>query len=213
MLFLADASESHDVIASELKCEVGQLITPLTRRKNRGGVFGIDNGAFAHFDAKSFRSLLKRETPNKDRCLFVAAPDVVCSARRTLECFEQHWRAELEGWPLALVMQDGQENLPIPWALISCIFVGGSDEFKLGPYATHCIKAAQIMGKYVHVGRINTPNRWEYFEKLGVDSCDGTGLSRYTHMRNRVADLNLFDLAEQPPDELVFESSETENVD
>jgi hypothetical protein len=42
------------------------------------------------------------------------------------------------------------------------------------------------MGKYVHVGRVNTPGRFRYFEDLEVDSIDGTGLSRYTHMREEI---------------------------
>lgn len=35
----------------------------------------------------------------------------------------------------------------------------------------------------VHIGRVNTPGRFERFEKLGADSIDGTGLARYSHMR------------------------------
>jgi hypothetical protein len=29
-------------------------------------------------------------------------------------------------------------------------------------------------------------SRFEYFEELGADSIDGTGLSRYSHMRERI---------------------------
>jgi hypothetical protein len=93
----------------------------------------------------------------------------------------------LQGWKLALVCQDGQEELPIPWQFIGAIFVGGSTAWKCGPHATACIKAAQALGKWVHVGRVNDPARFEHFENLGVDSIDGTGLARYTHMREAIA--------------------------
>jgi hypothetical protein len=193
MMFLADSPESPQTIAAEMGVECGQLITPLTKRTNVGRVpWALDNGAFSHFDTKQFQRILKRELPNKSRCLFVAAPDVVGDARRTLECFE-HWLGALHGWPVALVIQDGAEHLGIPWRLLRAVFIGGSTEFKCGPKAVAVIKAAQIMGKHVHVGRINTRDRWDYFDKLGVDTCDGTGLARYSHMRKAINAPNLLD--------------------
>jgi hypothetical protein len=113
-------------------------------------------------------------------------PDVVASARRTLEVFD-HWSTKLlGGWPLALVAQDGQENLPIPWNQIEAIFIGGSTKFKLSTSAADICRAGKAIGKWVHAGRVNVPARFEYFESLGVDSIDGTGLSRYSHMRERI---------------------------
>jgi hypothetical protein len=115
----------------------------------------------------------------------VAAPDVVGSARRTLECFE-YWRDRLCAWPLALVAQDGLESLDIPWRQITAVFIGGSTAWKMGPHAAQIVKAAKVCGKWVHAGRVNTPGRLEYFEELGADSIDGTGLSRYSWMRARI---------------------------
>ena len=188
MLVLLDTSESLDVCADELHCEVEQLLTPLTRfnLQRPGARFAIDNGAFAGFKAEAFRSLLLRELPRREECLFIAVPDVVGSARRTLEVFE-HWRESLfETWPLALVAQDGQQDLPIPWDEIDAIFVGGSTEFKLSSHVEHIVRAAKCIGKWVHIGRVNTPGRFEYFEKMGADSIDGTGLSRYSWMRENI---------------------------
>lgn len=189
MIVYLDTSHDLDECAEELGgVEVRQLLTPLTRFRPQkpDEDFAIDNGAFARFDADAFRALLAREKPRRDLCRFVAVPDVVGSARRTLECFE-HWRPQLNGWPLALVAQDGIEALPIPWCWIKAVFVGGSTHWKMSTAAAQTIRAAQIMGKWVHVGRVNTPARFEYFEQLGVDSIDGTGLSRYSHMRTNVA--------------------------
>jgi hypothetical protein len=54
---------------------------------------------------------------------------------------------------------------------------------QLGAMCVRYIKAAKMFGKWVHAGRVNTPARFEHFEKLGADSIDGTGLARYDHMR------------------------------
>jgi hypothetical protein len=69
---------------------------------------------------------------------------------------------------------------------IEALFIGGTDDFKLGKHGAACVKAAKALGKWCHVGRVNTPGRLEYFEELGADSCDGTGLARYSHMRRAI---------------------------
>jgi hypothetical protein len=188
LLPLLDTGQDLDACAAEIGCEVGQLLTPLTRYRLRDPErpWAIDNGAFARFDERAYMALLKREEHHRDRCLFVTAPDVVASARRTLEVFER-WKQRLAGWPIALVCQDGQQDFPIPWDDISAIFIGGSTNWKISDHAAHCIKAAKALGKWAHVGRVNDPARWEHFEKIGADSIDGTGLARYTHMREAIA--------------------------
>jgi hypothetical protein len=154
----------------------GQLITSLTRHSNRGDLpFAIDNGAYSGFNVDAFVAVLRRELPNRTRCVFIAVPDVVGSARRTLEAFS-FWYPKLHGWPLALVAQDGIESLEVPWNLLAAIFIGGSDAFKDGRDAAAVVKCAKIIGKWVHVGRVNTVRRWRHFQELGADSCDGTGL-------------------------------------
>lgn len=187
MIALLDTSEDLSIAQAELGCAVEQLLTPLTRfkRQHAEGFFAIDNGAFAGFQADAFLSLLEREYESRNLCRFVAVPDVVASARRTLEVFD-HWRYRLSGWPLALVAQDGQENLEIPWKGIEAVFIGGSTKWKLSDAAADVCRAAKAIGKWVHAGRVNTPARFEYFEKLGADSIDGTGLSRYSWMRERI---------------------------
>jgi hypothetical protein len=130
--------------------------------------------------------LLKREEHHKDRCLFVSAPDIVGSAQRTLELFGL-WKPRLAGWPVALVCQDGQEYLPIPWDEIAAVFIGGTTNWKCSHHVEQIIKTAKLFEKWVHVGRVNDPVRFKHFEEIGADSCDGSGLARYTHMRKAVA--------------------------
>lgn len=199
MIAMIDTPQSLDQCAEELGCEVRQFFSPQTYRRAQQPEmrFGIDNGAFGKFDEPLFLRLMERERARRDLCDFLAVPDVVVKtrygvigdARRTLEVFDS-WRRrpELAGWPLTLVCQNGQENLTLPWEYCSGVFIGGDDEWKQGPGAAAIIKAAKMLGKRVHVGRVNTPGLFEFFEDLGADSTDGTGLARYTHMRKAIWD-------------------------
>jgi len=187
MIALLDNGQDLDRCAAELGCEVGQLLTPLTKYRLRdpSRPWAIDNGAFARLELASFEALLGRHEHHHEHCLFVTVPDVVGSARRTLELFE-FWKPRLKGWKLALACQDGQENLPIPWSEIDAVFIGGTSTFKDRDYAAHIVQAAKAMGKWVHVGRVNHAARFEHFMQLGADSIDGTGIARYTHMREAI---------------------------
>ena len=75
----------------------------------------------------------------------------------------------------------------MPWDAVDAVFIGGSTNWKCSIAAVQIIQAAQLLGKHVHVGRVNGPERWEHFDKLGVDSADGTGIARYSHMREAIA--------------------------
>lgn len=198
MIVMLD-SNKLDAAEQELGCKVEQLLTPLTRfvRQRKTEKFTIDNGAFSRFNADGFLSLLDREKGDLHLCRWVAVPDVVGSARRTLEVFER-WAGKIAEWPLALVCQDGQEDLPIPWESIQAVFIGGSTDWKMSKSASAIIKAANMLGKWCHVGRVNTPGRFEYFEELGADSIDGSGLARYSHMRKAI-----YESARQPTLELL----------
>lgn len=197
---MLDTSDDLDQAQREIGHPVEQLFTPLTRfRPQRPDQhFAIDNGAFTEFRRDAFLALLDREKPRRHLCRFVTVPDVVSresersrdaigSARRTLEVFDA-WSRRLPGWPLALACQDGQEDLPIPWERLAAVFIAGSTQWKLSIHAAHIVKAAKALGVWVHIGRINTPDRWAHFEWLGADSCDGSGLARFSHMRDKIAD-------------------------
>jgi len=186
MIALLDNGQDLEECERELGVSVGQLLTPLTRYRLRSDLWGVDNGAFSNFDEKAFRALLRREEHHRDQCLFVAAPDIVGSAQRTHELFGL-WAPQLSGWPVALVCQDGQENLPIPWDDVAAVFIGGTTNWKLSVHVEQIVKTAKMFGKWVHAGRVNDPARFRHFEAMGVDSCDGSGLARYTHMRVAVS--------------------------
>lgn len=189
MIVMMDTSTPLEVCEAELGMPCEQLCTPASNRslQREAGRFCVDNGAFANFDGDAFMRLLNKLEPSRAACRFIAVPDVVGSARRTIEAFER-WAPRLKSkrWPLAFVCQDGQEDAPIPWDDIAAVFIGGSTKWKLSESAGAIIKASRVMNCWCHVGRVNTPGRLEFFEASGADSCDGTGLARYTHMRAAV---------------------------
>lgn len=155
-----------------------QLRTPLTRHKVSGRPYGLDNGCFSEFKSKTWARMLDeaRKFPPK----FVCLPDIVGDARRTLELFEC-FEEVTNDLPRALVLQDGIGDFSIPWHKISAVFVGGSDAFKTSPESINACRTAKILGKWVHVGRVNSVSRLDSFIGLG-DSCDGSGISKYDHM-------------------------------
>jgi EAL domain-containing protein (putative c-di-GMP-specific phosphodiesterase class I) len=77
------------------------------------------------------------------------------------------------------VAQDGLEDHPVPWGLIDALFIGGTTEFKMGPVAAAAAQQARLLGKWVHMGRVNTRRRIRYAKSLGCDSMDGTSFSRF----------------------------------
>lgn len=190
MIALLDNGQDLEQCAREIGGPVGQLLSPLTSYTLRAENFGIDNGGFNEVDVNGVVRIMKREEQNRERCYFVTAPDVAGSARRTAELF-WHFKSLFEGWPVAFVCQDGQEDLPMPWEHISAIFIGGSTSWKCSQHPVHLIKTAKALGKWVHAGRVNTALRMKHFEKLGTNSYDGTGIGRFTHMRQAIADRHI----------------------
>jgi hypothetical protein len=192
--FLLDTSDTLAKCQEDLgpSIEIGQLVTPLTGRTNLGVVWAMDNGAFARFDSRNFLRILKRDEEHKSRCLFVALPDVVGAARRTLELFDA-WEERVGFWPKALVMQDGIEDLDLGayWHRLRAVFIGGTTAFKNSPDAMHVALAARALDIHVHVGRVNTPERMDRWLDV-ADSADGTGVARYTHMRKALTEDHLF---------------------
>lgn len=155
-----------------------QLRTPLTQYALSGKPYGLDNGCFSGALPAGWKAML--DQAEDARPVFVCLPDIVGSARRTLDLFEVFER-ETAGLPRALVLQDGINDVSIPWNKIDAVFVGGTDRFKTSDEALAAVRCAKLLGKWVHVGRVNTPTRVESY--LGIaDSIDGSGISRYDHM-------------------------------
>ena len=153
----------------------------------------MDNGCFSEFKEKEWISLLDdvREQEHqlkRAHIKFVCAPDFVGSAVRTMDLFNV-FKRKINPLPAALVLQDGIGMVQIPWDEIAAVFVGGTDKFKTSTEAMDACRAAKMLGKWVHVGRINSTQRALFWMDI-ADSCDGSGVSRFgdtkydTHIRD-----------------------------
>jgi len=182
MKFLIDNSPEKVKKYMEQRPDIfcGQLLTPLTGYSNFGGSYALDNGAFSRFDKEKFQKMIERDKNHKSNLLFIVCPDVVGDFRRTLELFKYKIKFIPHGFPVALVAQDGAENMDIPWDQFSCLFLGGRDPWKDSVQAQAIVKTAKVLGKHVHIGRVNTFERWKLFSDLGADTCDGSGMAMYT---------------------------------
>ncbi|MFC6883357.1 hypothetical protein [Actinomadura yumaensis] len=116
-----------------------------------------------------------------DNLIFATAPDVV----------GDHWatwarsrsmlpRIRSLGYAAAFVAQNGMEadHSCWMWDEFQVLFIGGSSEWKLSAEAAELARAARAMGKWVHVGRVNSFMRYLYAaEEMLADSVDGTYLT------------------------------------
>jgi hypothetical protein len=141
-------------------------------------MWGADNGAFSGFKEDKYLRMLERLS-NKN-CKFVTAPDVVGNAEETLKLFHK-WKSVIKkhNLPIALVGQDGLENLEIPWNEFQGFFIGGSTEWKLSEQVRRLINIAKHKNKWVHMGRVNSVRRIRYAMEIGCDSIDGTAYSKF----------------------------------
>jgi len=161
-----------------------QLRTPLTRNAWGGTEWGLDNGCFKRFREKTWQRMVNECYEMEVRPKFVCLPDIVGDARRTIELFKM-FTEHTGGLKSCLVLQDGIGNHDLPWCKIKAVFVGGSDDFKVSAECMGAVKVAKYLGKWVHVGRVNTAERVKYW--LGIaDSIDGSGISKYDHMLENV---------------------------
>ncbi|MCP4440955.1 MAG: hypothetical protein GY810_18695 [Aureispira sp.] len=170
-----------------------QLRTPLTGYKLAGVPYGLDNGCLKRFNQAKWEKLLDDAEIHRPK--FVCLPDIVCDAARTLDLFDA-FELRTNGLPRALVLQDGISNHRIDYSKLEAVFVGGSDAFKISPEAIAACKAAKMLGKWVHVGRVNTAERVSNWIGL-ADSIDGSGISKYDHMLEKVINA-IENKAEQP---------------
>lgn len=185
-IFLDCSPEKIETYSKKYNYNFGQLRTPLTGYALSGKQYGLDNGCFSKFNDKTWRRLLneakKQDLINQPE--FVCAPDIVGDARRTLELFDMFYD-EIKPLKACLVLQDGIGNFSINWNKVDAVFVGGSDAFKISNEAVNACKVAKYLGKWVHVGRVNTAERVKNWIDL-ADSIDGSGISKYDHMLEAV---------------------------
>ncbi len=180
MLYLGNAS-SPAVREAIRTGEIGQMCSPAEGRTPADArVWAADNGCYGggYPGDAGWLAWLSRLSGHAGRCLFATAPDVLADAAATLTRSAPHLPAiRALGYPAALVAQDGQEHLPVPWEEFDVLFLGGSTAWKLGPAAADLARQALHCGKTVHMGRVNSARRWRHALRLGCASVDGTHLA------------------------------------
>ena len=145
-----------------------------------GQPWAADNGRFSaphnYTDAR-YLAWLDKLAPYRDRCLFATAPDVLGDGVATL-ALSTPMPAPIRaaGYRVALVAQDGREEMPLDWGAFDALFVGGTDPWRHSDGLRRLVAEAKARGKWVHMGRVNSLRRMRYAESIGCDSADGTVL-------------------------------------
>ncbi len=114
-------------------------------------------------------------------CAFVVAPDRLCDPEGTWRRAER-WleRVREAGFGVAVVAQDGAEEHRAMWdeeERWDALFVGGSTAWKCSEAARLCVREAQLLGKWTHMGRVNSWKRLQLAASWSLDSVDGTFLA------------------------------------
>lgn len=180
MIYFGNPCGSSAVLGAMSRGKLGFIATPAQSNPRPAGVrWCADNGCFSdrYRGDWEFTVWLAGQR-GIDDCEFAVAPDVVGDAERTLA----RSRPLLTvirgmGYRVALVAQDGLEQLRIPWDRFDALFIGGSTEWKLGAGARAIAREASLRCKWVHMGRVNSRERLRYAATIGCDSADGTLLT------------------------------------
>lgn len=144
----------------------------------------LDNGAFGAwtkgkaFPEASFLFTLDNCDRYHLELDFVVVPDLVAQGKASLE-FSLDWTHHLDGWPLALALQDGmapQDILPYHH-LFDVIFLGGTVKWKWRTL-TMWKAFADSIGKPLHIGRCGSLEGLKRAKALGVASVDSTNFIR-----------------------------------
>lgn len=180
MLYFATAS-TPPVRDAMRAGEIGMIANPGAGNVVEPGyIWCGDNGCFTGLYPGDgpFLDWLDARHPYVDNCRFIVAPDVPFDAHGTLARFDDMApKIRAAGFPVALAAQNGQENLPVPWDQLDCLFLAGDTEWKIGSHARRLAAEARDRGKWVHMGRVNSLRRLRIAEAFGCHSADGTFLT------------------------------------
>ncbi len=153
----------------------------MRNRVPAAGPWAADNGCYTEkvpFDLGRYLAWLKRHQHAAARCRFATAPDVVADAAAT-------WRRSSHvlplirrlGYPAGYCAQDGIDPTTLEWDAFDALFVGGSTAFKLAESTYALVAEAARRGKWTHMGRVNSGQRFRAAAMAGYDSVDGTILA------------------------------------
>ncbi len=156
--------------------------------RTEGFRYALDNGAWTSFqrgepfDEAAFERAVALLGADAD---WIAVPDIVMGGMASLK-FSRMWlarlrnRRSLSSATFMIAVQNGIapghiRDLTGPRV---GIFVGGDTEWKLATM-TGWARLAHARGAICHVGRVNSARRIRLCAAAGVDSFDGSGVSRF----------------------------------
>jgi hypothetical protein len=171
-------TRSRKLIARLAALGFAEMVQPDEGRPRRRP-FIRDNAAFKNwragreFDAEGFRAALAAD--ENDPPLFVVVPDRVAGGVESLR-FSLSWVDECRVVaPAYLVVQDGMHLRQVARVLhrFDGVFVGGTLGWKLKT-AEAWVNLAHAHGKPCHIGRVGTPKRVRWAQRIGADSIDSS---------------------------------------
>jgi len=156
--------------------------------RTEGFRYALDNGAWTSFQrgeafhAAAFERALARVGAGAD---WIVLPDIVIGGLASLR-FSQAWlhklrqRHNLRNKMFLIAVQNGMapQHLRRLLGPRVGVFVGGDTAWKLTTMAIWA-RLAHAHGTICHVGRVNSARRIRLCAAAGVDSFDGSGVSRF----------------------------------
>lgn len=155
------------------------------------GQYALDNGAWIFHEMSlgaDFQPFIDALVTIGPRADFVAVPDIVAGGLDSLRLSARWLPWVLAHTELALVpVQDGMEPGDVATMVGPRvgIFVGGSFDWKWTTVSSWA-RFARERGVYIHVGRVNSAKRSNLCADLGVDSCDGSTVARFSKTASRM---------------------------
>jgi len=140
--------------------------------------WACDNDCFKGLNAPQFLRCLAKMKEYAAAPMWVTCPDVVGDHVETLRLWNCWSPVLIElGFIPAFVLQDGCSPSDVP--ACDVLFVGGTDQYKLGREAANCVRMGKAAGRAVHMGRVNSLKRIAYAWRIGCDSVDGRQWSSF----------------------------------
>lgn len=174
------------------------LVSAANDLRHEGMPYALDNGAWSYhqkglaFDERRYERAVDLLAERAD---WTVIPDVVGNRDATLKLIEK-W---LPMMPLAraprvlLAVQDGMTPSDVAPFIAKHgrrvgIFLGGSDDYKLGPMMRTWGDWCDETGVHYHVARVNSASRIRQCASSGALSFDGTSVTRFA--RKNIARLD-----------------------
>ncbi|MBT2226256.1 hypothetical protein [Nonomuraea sp. NEAU-A123] len=180
-LYMTPPCGDERIVDAMLAGDLGMITTPAQGNRPIPGVVKCrDNGVFGgHYrgDEAYLAGLDELAAAGlADEFAFVVAPDVVGNHWATKNAsWDMLPRIRERGFSVAFVAQPGIEyDAWDLWNDIDALFIGGGDDWKESAAVAELVDIANSLGKWTHMGRVNTWGRYLIAARMGVDSVDGT---------------------------------------